>query len=293
MKGIILAGGNGTRLHPMTVSTSKQLLPIYDKPMIYYPLSVLMLAGIKQVLVIVTPRDVSAFEKLLGDGSKFGIEISYAQQSQANGLAEAFIIGRSFVGNDAVALVLGDNLFYGNGLTKRLATAARQPHGAAIFAYRVVDPSRYGVVNFDPSTDKALEIVEKPSSPKSNWAVTGLYFYDNDVLDIATSISPSERGELEITDINQVYLARGDLEVLKLGRGFAWLDTGTPDSLHEASTFVRTIEHRQGIKIMCPEEIGFNLGYLSAEQLIGAADHMGQTDYAIYLRRVAEAGIND
>ncbi|WP_108462328.1 glucose-1-phosphate thymidylyltransferase RfbA [Devosia naphthalenivorans] len=288
MKGIILAGGSGTRLYPVTLPVSKQLLPIYDKPMIYYPLGVLMLAGIKDVLVITTPRDLPAFQALLGDGSGFGIAISYAEQAQPNGLAEAFIIGKDFVGDDSVALVLGDNIFYGAGMSTMCREASARTKGATVFAYWVADPQRYGVVAFDSKTGQALAIEEKPEKPKSNWAVTGLYFYDNDVLDIAARVKPSERGELEITDVNNAYLARGDLHVARLGRGYAWLDTGTHDSLHDASSFVRTIEHRQGIKVMCLEEIAFELGYLDAEQLRSRATDLGKTEYASYLRRIAE-----
>jgi len=288
MKGIVLAGGSGTRLYPVTLAVSKQLLPIYDKPMIYYPLGVLMLAGIREVLVITTPRDLPAFKQLLGDGSNFGISIRYAEQAEPNGLAEAFIIGRKFVGRDPVALVLGDNIFYGSGLSQLCLKAREVEKGATVFAYWVKDPERYGVVSFDPQSGGAQIIEEKPREPRSNWAVTGLYFYDNDVLDIAAAIKPSTRGELEITDVNNFYLRAGSLNVARLGRGYAWLDTGTYDSLHEASSFVRTIEHRQGIKVMCLEEIGYNLGYLDEEQLMRRADALGKTEYAQYLRRVKE-----
>jgi glucose-1-phosphate thymidylyltransferase len=285
MKGIILAGGSGTRLYPLTISVSKQLLPVYDKPMIYYPLGVLMLAGIREILIITTPRDMPQFQALLGDGSDFGISLAYAEQPEPNGLAEAFIIGREFVGDSRVALVLGDNIFYGAGLSELASEAVTREKGATVFAYRVEDPHRYGVVSFNPGTGQAETIEEKPLEPKSNWAITGLYFYDNDVLDIAASIAPSERGELEITDVNRAYLDRGDLHVCRLGRGYAWLDTGTHDSLHEASSFVRTIEHRQGVMVMCPEEIAYEQGYLGADEVLARADKLGKTEYAAYLRR--------
>ncbi len=287
MKGIVLAGGSGTRLFPLTMAVSKQLLPVYDKPMIYYPLSVLMLAGIRDILIITTPHDRPLFERALGDGSKFGISLSFAEQPQPNGLAEAFIIGRNFVGDDRVALVLGDNIFYGATLQQLTLEAAERPSGATVFAYHVEDPERYGVIAFD-SAGRAQSIEEKPPRPKSNWAVTGLYFYDNDVLDIAAGIRPSSRGELEITDVNRAYLARGDLHVQQLGRGHAWLDTGTHDSLHEAASFVRTLQHRQGQMVMCPEEIGYELGYLTAEQVLAGAEVLGKTPYASYLRRRVE-----
>jgi glucose-1-phosphate thymidylyltransferase len=287
VKGIVLAGGSGSRLYPATLAVSKQLLPVFDKPMIYYPLGVLMLAGIQDILVISTPTDLPRFEALLEDGSRYGLRLSYAAQPEPRGLAEAFIIGRDFVGQDSAALILGDNIFYGAGLSELVQNAAAQESGATVFAYGVEDPERYGVIEFDKEDGQAISIEEKPARPRSNWAVTGLYFYDNDVLDIAAGLQPSARGELEITDVNRAYLERGDLRVAQLGRGYAWLDTGTHDSLHDAGSFVRTIEKRQGLKVMCLEEIGLELGYLQPEDLRRAADKLGSTDYANYLRRRA------
>jgi len=286
-KGIILAGGSGTRLHPITLAASKQLLPVYDKPMIYYPLSVLMLAGIREVLIISTPVDLPGFQRMLGDGSQFGIRISYARQPSPDGLAQAFIIGEDFIGDDNVALVLGDNIFYGQHFTDKLASAVARQQGATIFAYHVNDPERFGVVAFD-SDGKVTSIEEKPKAPKSRYAITGLYFYDNDVIKIAKTIKPSARGELEITDINNAYLARGDLNVSLLGRGFAWLDTGTHDALLEAGQFVQTIEHRQGLKVACLEEIAYRRGWISAEGLQQQASALIKTGYGQYLQKVLE-----
>jgi glucose-1-phosphate thymidylyltransferase len=285
MKGIILAGGTGTRLFPATLAVSKHLIPIYDKPMIYYPLSILMLAGIRDILVITTPNDAAAFERLLGDGAQFGINVAYAVQNSPRGLADAFIIGREFVGRDRVALVLGDNIFYGQGLRELLIRAAERKAGATVFSYVVADPARYGVIEFDGG-GQAIAIHEKPAQPKSNQAVTGLYFYDNDVLDVAAALAPSARGELEITDIINEYLRRDRLFIEHLGRGVAWLDTGTCESLVEASSFVRTLQHRQGLNICCPEEIAARLGFISLEQLLVSARKFENNEYGRYLLSV-------
>ncbi len=286
MKGIILAGGTGTRLYPLTMMQSKQLLPVYDKPMIYYPLSVLMTTGIRDILIITTPQDQVPFQKLLGDGSRLGIQLSYAVQDSPRGLADAFIVGRNFVGDDRVALILGDNIFYGHGLAELLTAALGRPEGATVFGYVVSDPQRYGVIEVDRG-GRALSIEEKPAQPRSALAVTGLYFYDNDVLEIAAGISPSARGELEITAVNDVYLQRGLLHVEIMGRGFAWLDTGTHDSLLEASQFVEILERRQGLKMCCPEEIAFTQGYISRTQLLECAELHGKSSYGAYLARLA------
>ena len=285
-KGIVLAGGSGTRLHPITIGVSKQLLAIYDKPMIYYPISILMLAGIKEILVISTPDDIASYQKLLGDGSKFGIEIEYAIQPSPDGLAQAFLLGEEFIGDSNVALVLGDNIFYGQHFSENLKAAVSKDKGATIFGYHVPDPERFGVVEFD-NEGKVLSIAEKPETPKSSYAVTGLYFYDNDVVEIAKAVIPSARGELEITDVNNAYQARGDLGVQLLGRGFAWLDTGTHDSLLEAGQFVQTVEHRQGLKVACLEEIAFHQGWLSHAGILSQADALKKTSYGQYLRKVA------
>jgi glucose-1-phosphate thymidylyltransferase len=292
MKGIILAGGAGTRLYPITSVLSKQLLPVYDKPMIYYPLSTLMLAGIRAILIITTPHDAGLFKKLLGDGAQFGLEISYAVQEQPRGLADAFIIGRDFIGSDRVALILGDNIFFGHGLPDLLRRAADRTTGATIFAYEVRDPERYGVISFDGAR-RATSIEEKPKTPNSNWAVTGLYFYDNAVLRYAEEVKPSARGELEITDLNRRYLEAGNMQVERMGRGYAWFDTGTMDSLLEAAEFVATLERRQGLKICCPEEIALRSGFITAEQMEPWLSQFGRSSYADYIRRVAPEASED
>ena len=286
MKGIVLAGGSGTRLHPITLGVSKQLLPVYDKPMIYYPISVLMLAGIKDILLISTPQDLPQYRNLLGDGSQFGVNFSYAEQPTPDGLAQAFLIGEEFIGDDPVCLILGDNIFHGQHFTEKLQAAAEHSSGATVFGYWVKDPQRFGVIDFDEHGN-ALSIEEKPQHPKSSYAVTGLYFYDNSVVKIAKTIQPSPRGELEITDINNAYLQRGDLRVERFGRGFAWLDTGTHDSLLEASQYVQTIEHRQGLKVACLEEIAYNQGWIDSQLLLKRAQYFGKTGYGQYLFTLA------
>jgi glucose-1-phosphate thymidylyltransferase len=290
-KGLILAGGSGSRLHPLTSTVSKQLMPVYDKPMIYYPLATLMLAGIRDILVITTPRDQSAFSELLGDGSRWGINISYTVQPSPDGLAQAFLLGADFIGNAPASWVLGDNIFYGGGFTSKLRHAAGIDTGASVFAYYVQDPERYGVVSFD-AAGIARDIEEKPARPRSHYAVTGLYFYDNDVVDIARNIRPSKRGELEITDVNRAYLARGDLRVEVMSRGTAWLDTGTHNSLLDAANFIRVVEERQGLKIACPEEVAYRMGYISAEQLLALAVPLEKSGYGLYLKQLlSEDGV--
>ena len=290
-KGIILAGGSGSRLYPLTITVSKQLMPVYNKPMIYYPLTTLMLAGITEILVITAPQDQGQFAGVLQDGSQWGINIHYAIQPQPEGLAQAFIIGRDFIGEDSCALILGDNIFYGHSLTEHLARAVRQEAGATVFAYRVKDPERYGVVEFDPS-GQVISIEEKPQQPKSNYALTGLYFYDNSVVDIAASLKPSARGELEITDVNKVYLANNALRVEKLGRGYAWLDTGTHESLLQASNYIQTMEERQGLMIACPEEIAYRMGYISTEQVLRLAKPLQKNSYGQYLMSMVRDGVH-
>ena len=287
MKGILLAGGSGTRLHPMTLAASKQLLPVYDKPMVYYPLSTLMLAGIRDIMIISTPEDLPQFRRLLGDGRRFGVRFAYAEQPSPDGIAQAFLIGRAWIAGEACALALGDNLIHGDHLSALLRNAAARPDGATVFAYQVRDPERYGVVSFG-ATGQATEIVEKPAAPKSNWAVTGLYFYDHRVSEIAPTIRPSDRGELEITDLNRVYLEAGTLQVEKLSRGYAWLDAGTPDSLLQAATYVQTIQSRTGMLVGCPEEVAFRMGFITADQLREQASRLGKTELGRVLMELAE-----
>ncbi|ASG35511.1 glucose-1-phosphate thymidylyltransferase [Klebsiella pneumoniae subsp. pneumoniae] len=287
MKGIVLAGGSGTRLYPITKGTSKQLLPIYDKPMVYYPISVLMLAGIRDILIISTPDDMPGFQRLLGDGSQFGVKFSYAIQPSPDGLAQAFLIGEEFIGGDSCALVLGDNIYFGESFGRKLETVVQRSEGATVFGYQVMDPERFGVVEFDDN-NRAVSLEEKPSSPKSNWAVTGLYFYDNKVVDMAKKVKPSTRGELEITTLNEMYLKHGNLHVEKLGRGFAWLDTGTHESLLEASQFIHTIEQRQGFKVACLEEIAYRKGWLTKDQVLSQAKILSKTQYGQYLQMLVE-----
>lgn len=289
MKGIILAGGSGTRLHPMTIGVSKQMMPIYDKPMIYYPLTTLMMAGIREILIISTPRDVPVFEQLLGSGEQWGLSLSYRTQESPDGLAQAYMIGADFVGDEPSCLILGDNIYYGPSLTDFLEGAANLTQGACVFAYQVSDPQRYGVVEFDARM-RAVSIEEKPAVPRSNWAVTGLYFYDNQVVEIAANLKPSNRGEYEITDVNRAYLERGQLTVQPIGRGYAWLDTGTPDSLLDAAEFVRVLEKRQGFKIACPEEVAWRRGLIDDRQMEGLADRLGKSDYGEYLRKCLRSG---
>jgi len=287
VKGIVLAGGSGTRLHPLTRAVCKQLLPIYDKPMVYYPISTLMLAGIRDILIISTPKDIPLFKDLLGDGSDWGVRFEYAMQETPRGLADAFLVGETFIGDDRCVLVLGDNLYFGHGLSEELADAMAVEDGAVVFAYHVTDPERYGVVEFD-AEDRPIAIEEKPDSPRSNWAVTGLYFYDRQVVEMARNLQPSARGEIEITDINRLYMDQGQLSVAKLGRGYAWLDTGTHDSLVEATEFIRAIEKRQGQKVGCPEEVAFSKGWISCDQLTALGEAMGKTDYGRYLLGLRE-----